>query len=301
MSRHIATPDRPRPTILVFFDTAGVRTAGVVLVVLVLLALAAPLLAPQNPYDLRALEILDARLPPGSKASGTALIYWLGTDSQGRDIFSAILYGLRISLTVGLLSTALASMLGISLGLLAGFQRGRIDALLMRVVDLQLSFPPFLVAIMLLAVTGRGIDKIVIALVTAQWAYYARTARSTVLVEREKDYVSAARLLKLSSARIMFRHILPNCASPLVVVAGVQVAAAIILEATLSFLGVGLPVTRPSLGLLIANGFQYLIAGNYWLSLFPGLTLVVTVLVLNIMADRLRDILDPGRPVRGMI
>lgn len=277
-------------------DYADSRVAVVGLALLVLIivaALAAPWLAPQNPYDLMQIDILDSRLPPGSPSADGSITYHLGTDEQGRDMLSAILYGLRISVAVGVSATVLALALGMSLGLVAGFRGGRFDAVLMRLVDLQLAFPSILVAMILLALFGQGIGKIIVALLASQWAYYARTTRAAALVERDKDYVSAARLLGLSTPRIVLRHLLPNCLPPLIVIASLQVAAAIALEATLSFLGLGLPVTEPSLGLLIANGFQHLYAGRYWISVFPGLALLLTILAINLVADQLRDVLNP--------
>jgi len=263
-----------------------------VLALIVVAALAAPWLAPQNPYDLEQLDVMDARLEPGEK-SGSGMTFWLGSDAQGRDMLSAILYGLRISIGVGVVATVAAVVLGLSLGLVAAYTGGRTESRIMRVVDLQLSFPAILIALVLLAVVGQGVDKIVIALVTVQWAYYARTVRSTALVERNKEYVEAARCLRLSSARILFRHIMPNCLPPLIVVATVQVAHAIALEATLSFLGLGLPITQPSLGLLIANGFSYMLSGKYWISFYPGIALLVTIMSINLVADQLRDVLNP--------
>lgn len=270
------------------------RVALFVLLALVLAALAAPLISPQNPYDLAQLNVADGRLPPGSAAdAGGVGRYWLGSDDQGRDMLSAILYGLRISLLVGVSSTLLALACGLSLGLIAGYFGGRIDTLVMRVADIQLSFPAILIALVLLAVLGQGVGKIVTALFAVQWAYYARTARSAALVERGKDYIAAARLLDLSTPRIIFRHLLPNCLPPLIVVAALQVASAISLEATLSFLGIGLPITEPSLGLLIATGFQYLLVGDYWISFFPGIALVLLIVSINLVADRVRDVLNP--------
>lgn len=265
----------------------------VLLLAIMLAALFAPWLAPQNPYDLMQLDILDSRLAPGSPSGDGRLTYHLGTDAQGRDMLSAILYGLRISVVVGVSATVLALLLGMALGLVAGYFGGRFDTLLMRIVDIQLAFPSILTAMILLALFGQGIDKIVIALVASQWAYYARTTRSAAMVEGRKEYIEAARLLGLSAVRIVFRHLLPNCLPPLIVVAALQVAAAIALEATLSFLGLGLPVTEPSLGLLIANGFQYLYSGRYWISVFPGVALLLTILAINLVADRLRDVLNP--------
>jgi peptide/nickel transport system permease protein len=255
-------------------------------------AVFAPVISPQNPYDLAELDIMDSKLAPGAKG-GVGYTFWLGTDEQGRDMYSAILYGLRISLSVGALSTIIALTIGMAVGLIAAYAGGWLDALIMRLVDLQLSFPAILIALILLAVVGQGVDKIVIALVTVQWAYYARTVRGTALVEKRKEYVDAARVMAFSSKRIVFRHILPNVLPPLVVVATVQVAHAIALEATLSFLGLGMPITSPSLGLLISNGFAHLLSGRYWISFFPGVALLVTIVAINLVGDRLRDVLNP--------
>jgi len=264
-----------------------------VLLVLLLAALCAPWIAPQNPYDLAQIDILDARLPPGAHAYSGKMTYVLGTDEQGRDMLSAILYGMRISVLVGVSSTVAALAVGLTLGLLAGYAGGRLEGFLMRVADVQLSFPSILIALILLALLGPGIGKIIVALIAVQWAYYARTARSAALVERRKEYIEAAVGLGLRPARVVFRHLLPNCLPPLIVVAALQVASAISLEATLSFLGLGLPVTEPSLGLLIANGFNYLLSGKYWISLFPGIALLVLIVAINLVADQLRDVLNP--------
>ena len=277
------------------FAASRIAVAGLVLLALIALAaLLAPWISPQNPYELARLDLLDSRLPPLARSAAGG-IYWLGTDDQGRDMLSAILYGLRTSVAVGLASTALALAIGVSLGLAAAWFGGWLDALLMRLADLQLSFPSILIALVLLAVLGQGLDKIIVALVAVQWAYYARTARAAALVERRKEYIEAATSLALSSGRIIFRHLLPNCLPPLLVLAAVQVAAAITLEATLSFLGLGLPITEPSLGLLISNGFTYLLSGHYWISFFPGIALLAAVVGINLVADRLRDVLDPRR------
>ena len=262
------------------------------LVVIVAAALLAPWIAPQNPYDLARVDIMDSRQPPGAKA-GDGFTMWLGSDGVGRDLWSGILYGLRISLAVGVVSGALAATIGMALGLLAAYAGGRTETLIMRVVDLQLSMPSVLLALILVALLGKGVDKIIIALVAVQWAYYARTVRGSALVERRKEYVEAARSLGLSHARTVFRHILPNCLAPVIVIATVQTAHAISLEATLSFLGVGLPQTEPSLGVLIANGFQYMLSGKYWISFFPGLALLLTIVAINLVGDRLRDVLNP--------
>ena len=264
----------------------------VLLLTVVALALLAPWVSPQNPYDLAQLDILDAKLPPG-EVSATGGRFLLGSDDQGRDMLSGILYGLRTSLWVGTFSTVAALALGLVLGLVAAYFGGWVDALVMRVVDLQLSFPSVLIALVLLAVMGQGVDKIIAALIAVQWAYYARTVRASALVERRKEYVEAARSLGLSHARTMLRHILPNCLAPVIVIATVQTAHAISLEATLSFLGVGLPQTEPSLGVLIANGFQYMLSGKYWISFFPGVALLVTIVAINLVGDRLRDVLNP--------
>lgn len=276
------------------FFSSKIALAGFVLMVIILLAaLFAPVLAPQNPYDLSRLDVMDSRLAPGEMSIEGNIKFLLGTDEQGRDMLSAILYGIRISVMVGVVSTVIALVIGLTLGLLAGYSGGRTEAFIMRVADIQLSFPPILIALILLALAGQGVGKIIIALVAVQWAYYARTARSAALVERKKEYIEAATALGLSPARIMLRHLLPNCLPPLIVIAALQVASAISLEATLSFLGLGLPVTEPSLGLLIANGFQYLLSGKYWISFFPGIALLLTVVAINLVADQLRDVLNP--------
>ena len=255
-------------------------------------ALFAPLISPQNPYDLAQLDIMDSKLPPGAKST-TGMTFWLGTDDQGRDMLSGILYGLRISLGVGALSTLVALSIGMEVGLIAAYGGGWIDNLIMRLVDLQLSFPAILIALVLLAVLGQGVDKIVIALITVQWAYYARTVRGAALVEKRKEYVDAARVMAFAAPRIVVRHIMPNVLPPLIVVATVQVAHAIALEATLSFLGLGMPITSPSLGLLISNGFAHLVSGKYWISVFPGIALLITIVAINLVGDRLRDVLNP--------
>jgi len=275
-----------------FLRSPGAVLGLVVLAALVLLAVFAPLVAPQNPYDLTQLDIMDNMLAPG-EALASGATAWLGTDDQGRDMLSTILYGLRISLGVGAASVLIACALGASVGVLAAYAGGRIESVVMRIVDLQLSFPAILVALVLLAVFGRGVDKVVLALVIVQWAYYARTVRGSAMVERRREYVEAARCLALPRRRIVFRHVLPNCLPPLIVVATVQVAHAIALESTLSFLGVGVPVTEPSLGMLIAHGYNYLLSGKYWISTFPGVALVIAIMAINLVGDRLREVLNP--------
>ena len=221
------------------------------------------------------------------------MTYWLGTDDQGRDMLSAIFYGLRISLAVALVSVLIALSFGTLIGLYAAYHGGRADSVIMRVVDLQLSFPTILVALILLAILGKGIVNVVLALVIVQWALYAQTARGVALAERQKEYVESAACLGLRPTRIIVFHILPNCMPSLIVIATLEVAHAISLEATLSFLGLGLPVTQPSLGLLISNGFDYLLSGYPWISVLPGVALLITVVAINLVGDELRDILNP--------
>ncbi len=264
-----------------------------VVLALVILAIAAPFITPQNPYDLSSLVLSDSRRPPGFVGS-KGFTHWLGTDAQGRDLLSAILYGLKISLEIGLSAGFIAFCLGATLGAGAAFAGGRTEAIAMRIVDLQLSFPAILLALVLSAVMGQGKVQLIIALAAAQYAYFARTAHGAAVAERSKEYVEAAQSTPLSSWRVLFRHILPNCLPPLIVVATVQVANAIALEATLSFLGLGLPPTEPSLGALIANGFQYMLSGRYWISIFPGIALIVLIIGVNIVGDQIRDQLNPG-------
>ncbi|CAM3447165.1 ABC transporter permease [Paracidovorax anthurii] len=276
------------------FLQSRVALAGLaVLVLLALAALCAPWITPQNPYDLTQLDVLDARLKPGSLNGEGTHTYWLGTDGQGRDLYSAILYGLRISLLVGVGSAVVAAVLGTLVGLVAAYAGGRVDALLMRLVDLLLSFPTILMALMILAYMGKGIGNVVLTLVLLEWAYYARTARGQALVEARREYVEAARGQGIPPWRILTGHILPNCLPPLLVIGALQVARAITLEATLSFLGLGVPITEPSLGLLISNGYQYLLSNEYWISFFPGLALLATIVAINLVGDQLRDVLNP--------
>jgi peptide/nickel transport system permease protein len=271
------------------------RIAGVNLIVALILVIAtllAPWITPQDPYDLTKLTIMDSRLSPGSIGSEGQTFY-LGTDAQGRDMLSAMLYGMRTSIFVALTACSISLIIGVTLGLAAGYFGGITDTIIMRLVDLKLGFPPILIALILLAVMGKGIDKVIIALVLVQWAYFARIVRGVALVETRREYIEAANGLGGSAIRIMFKHLLPNCLPAVIVVGTAQVAHAISLEATLSFLGIGLSVTEPSLGLLIANGFKYLLSGMYWISVFPGVALFILIMSINMIGDRLRDILNP--------
>jgi peptide/nickel transport system permease protein len=272
-------------------NRVAVAALGVV-VALIAIAILAPFVTPQNPYDLTQLNIMDNMLPPGERSLDGKL-YLLGTDDQGRDLLSAILYGLRLSLFVGVTATIIGLAVGTVVGIVAAYFGGRIDSALMRLVDIQLSFPAILIALILLAILGKGVDKVVIALVSVQWAYYARTIRGAALVERRREYIEAARCLALPPSRIIFRHLLPNAFPPLIVVATVQVAHAIALEATLSFLGVGVPITEPSLGLLIANGYGYMLSGKYWVAFYPGIALLIAIVAINLVGDQLRDVMNP--------
>lgn len=275
-----------------FLASRGAAAALLGLGAILAVSVLAPWISPQNPYDLTQVDLMDNLQKPGAR-SMDGMLFLLGTDGQGRDILSAIFYGLRTSLVVGVLSGLIALAIGTTIGLIAAHRGGWTDTVIMRIVDLQLSLPPILVALVILVLLGGGVAKIVLALVIVQWAFFARTVRGVALVETAREYVEAARCLDLGTTRILFRHLLPNCLPTLLVVATVQVASAISLEATLSFLGLGLPPTQPSLGLLIANGFRFMMSGNYWVSLFPGLALLLTILSINTIGDRLRDVLNP--------
>jgi peptide/nickel transport system permease protein len=287
---------RDSPLARFWDEFCGNRVAVVALgivVVIIVLSLIAPWITPQNPYDMATLRLADARRPPGFVSPGTGITHWLGTDGQGRDVLSAILYGLRVSIEIGLAAGIIAFSLGATLGTFAAYFGGKIEALIMRFVDLQLSFPAILLALVLAAVLGQGKWQLIAALVTAQYAYFARTAHGAASAERSKEYVEAALSTPLKPRTVVFRHILPNCLPPLIVVATVQVANSIALEATLSFLGLGLPVSEPSLGMLIANGFQYLLSGRYWISIYPGIALIVLIASINLVGDQVRDQLNP--------
>lgn len=275
--------------------------AALLAFVCVFCAVFAPWVAPHNPFDLATLELGNARLPPAWQAGGNP-DFLLGTDDQGRDILSALMYGTRISLAVGLASVFLSVLVGVALGLLAGFVGGWLDAFLMRLCDVMLSFPAILVAL-LIAGVGRALfpnaheslafGVLIISISLTGWVQYARTVRGSTMVERSKEYVQAARVTGVSSARIMRRHVLPNVLGPVLVLATIQVATAIISEATLSFLGVGAPPTSPSLGTLIRVGNDYLFSGEWWITIFPGVMLVVIALSVNLLGDWLRDALNP--------
>lgn len=265
-------------------------------------AVAAPLIAPQDPFDPASLDLMNSLIPPAFEAQGDPQ-FPLGTDDQGRDLFSAILYGTRISLFVGFAGVALAMLIGVTLGLVAGYRGGWVGAVIMRVADVQLTFPAILIALLIngiaLALVGKGggtdlqIGVIVVAIGLSYWVQYARTVRGSTLVESKKEYVQAARLIGLSDWTIMFRHVLPNVTGPVLVIATINLALAIITEATLSFLGVGVPSTSPSLGTLINIGNRFLFSGEWWITIFPGVALAVLALSVNLLGDWLRDALNP--------
>ncbi len=268
----------------------------------VALALLSPWIAPHDPYDQASYDIMDAELPPSWLEGGDER-FLLGTDNQGRDILSTMLYGSRVSLTIGMFAVGLQLVLGIVIGLFAGYAGGRVDNLLMRFADVQLSFSTMMVAIIVSAIfqaalggefySQYAILMLVVIIGISEWPQYARTIRASVLAEKKKEYVEAARVMGFRAPRIMFRHILPNCLSPILVISTVQVANAIMSEAALSFLGLGMPVDKPSLGSLISIGFNYMFSGSWWITAFPGLCLVVLVLVINLLGDWLRDVFNP--------
>jgi len=274
----------------------------VIFVMMMVASFGAPLIAPHNPFDLATLNLLDALKPPAWNVDGQAL-YPLGTDSQGRDLLSAMMYGMRVSLLIGIASVALSMLVGVVLGLLAGYAGGRTDAFIMRVADVQLSFPAILIALLIdgvaRAVVPREMHELIAipvligAIALAGWPQYARTVRGSTMVEKNREYVQAARVIGISSPVIMFRHVLPNVMGSVLVLATVHLATAIITEATLSFLGVGVPPTEPSLGTLIRIGNDFLFSGEWWITIFPGLALVLLVLSVNLLGDWLRDALNP--------
>ena len=270
-----------------------IAIAGLVgFIFFILVALLAPWISPQNPYDLMVLDIMDGLLPPLSKL-GNGTTAWLGTDALGRDILSSVMYGLRISLFVAFVAVTIGTIIGVILGLLAAIHGGWIETVIMRAVDLKVSFPGILLALMLLAIFGTGVDKIIYALIIGVWASKARLTRSSALSEMQKEYIDAARLSGIPNWRIMLRFLLPNSIAPVLVVVPMALSGAIGAEATLSFLGVGVPITEPSLGLLISNGNDYLLSGKWWISIIPGLVLVSLVLCINVVADRIREHNNP--------
>ncbi len=273
-----------------------------VMCIYLLASFSAPLIAPHDPYDPVSIDIMDSEIPPLWLAEGDER-FLLGTDAQGRDLLSTILYGTRISLMIGICAVLLQAVLGVSLGLVAGYFGGWIDGFLMRLADIQLSFSTLMVAIVFLAVFQAlfgtelyerlAILMLILVIGIAEWPQYARTVRATVLAERKKEYVDAVRVIGLGPARIMFKHILPNALSPILVISTVQIANAIVSEAALSFLGLGMPVNKPSLGSLINSGFEYIFSGSWWITIIPGVVLVVLVLVMNLLGDWMRDVLNP--------
>lgn len=276
--------------------------ATIMTILLFVGAFGAPWLAPHNPFDLASINLMDALLPPVWETDGKST-YLLGTDSQGRDLFSSLLYGTRISLLIGFASVALAMVVGIFLGLVAGYAGGRIDAFIMRVADVQLSFPAILIALLIDGVARAAVPQnlldviafpvLIGAIALAGWPQYARTVRGSAMVEKNREYVQAAKVIGVSGPRIMFSHVLPNVMGPVLVLATVHLATAIITEATLSFLGVGVPPTSPSLGTLIRVGNDFLFSGEWWITIFPGVVLVLLVLSVNLLGDWLRDALNP--------
>jgi peptide/nickel transport system permease protein len=273
-----------------------------VMCVYILLSFSAPLIAPYNPYDPTTIDIMDSEIPPAWLENGDTR-FALGTDAQGRDMLSTILYGTRISLTIGICAVLLQAFIGITIGLISGYFGGRLDNFLMRVADIQLSFSTLMVAIIVLAVFQAlfgtelyerlAILMLILVIGIAEWPQYARTVRASVLAEKKKEYVDAVRVIGLNPVRIMFRHILPNTLSPILVISTVQIANAIVSEAALSFLGLGMPVTKPSLGSLINSGFEFIFSGSWWITIIPGVVLVILVLVMNLLGDWLRDVLNP--------
>jgi len=274
----------------------------VVLVILLITGLLAPLISPYNPYDPANIDIMNSELPPAWMEEGEGA-FWLGTDIQGRDLLSTMIYGLRLSIFIGCGAVILQGLLGVIVGLLAGYIGGKIDAVLMRIADIQLSFPYLMVAIFISAIfqvafgIGRyeqlAVPLLIVIIGLAEWPVYARTVRASVMGEKGKEYVEAARVIGLNRWRIMFRHVLPNTMTSVLVISTIQVANAVMSEAALSFLGLGMPVTKPSLGSLIRSGFEYIFSGSWWITLFPGVFLVLLVLVINLLGDWLRDVLNP--------
>jgi peptide/nickel transport system permease protein len=285
-----------------FWHTPMAMISAAIAIVMIMSAVFAPFLAPQNPFDLSVIDLLDSNLPPAWMEEGDPR-YLLGTDDQGRDILSTVLYGSRISLLVGFAAVVLSLIVGVGLGLISGYVGGRTDAIIMRIADIQLSFPAILIALLIDGVVRTIMTKesheslalyvIIFAIAISGWVQYARTVRSSVMTEKVKEYVQAGQVIGLGSFTIMMRHILPNVLGPVFVIGTIHLALAIIIEATLSFLGVGLPPTTPSLGTLIRVGNEYLFSGEWWITIFPGMTLVVLALAVNLFGDWLRDAMNP--------
>lgn len=290
------------PVYYSFVHNTTAMASAAVLAAFILSSMFAPLLAPFDPWDQTQFDIMDSEIPPVGSA-GADERFLLGTDAMGRDMLSTILYGTGISIVIGVFATILQAAIGVTVGLVAGYFGGRLDSFLMRVADIQLSFTTLMVAIIILAVFQATVGLrfyedfavmiIILVIGIAEWPQYARTVRACVLGEKKKEYVDAARVIGLGPMRILYRHILPNTFSPLLVISTVQVANAIITEASLSFLGLGMPVTKPSLGSLIRNGFEFIFSGAWWITAFPAVVLVVLILSINLLGDWLRDVLNP--------
>ncbi|MBX2882884.1 MAG: ABC transporter permease [Granulosicoccus sp.] len=308
MTSSVLTPEsrwqRFRQTDLFYHYTRDkvAIVSSIVFLILALMALLSPLIAPFDPYDLQQIDLMDSELPPVWLDNADSR-FLLGTDDQGRDLWSTILYGMRVSLVIGICAVLLQALIGIVIGLVSGYVGGRTDSLLMRIADVQLSFSTLMVAIIVLAIVKNAFGGqtyssyamliLILVIGLSEWPQIARTVRSSVLAEKEKEYVDAAHVMGFGPIRIMFKHILPNCLSPIFVIATVQIANAIITEAALSFLGLGMPVTEPSLGSLISIGKEYLFSGSWWITLIPGLFLVVIVISINLLGDFLRDVFNP--------
>ncbi len=272
--------------------STGAIAGTAILIIALFLAVFGPFLAPQNPYDISGLKLSDAYKPPSWQSGGDAS-FILGTDNQGRDMLSTLIYGSRVSLYIGLVGMVLSCVLGTALGLISGYFGGRIDALIMRIADIMLSFPSVLVALFILAIFGSGVNKLILIFTVLGSVVYIRTVRAEVLSVRNKEYVDAARVIGYSDLRIILKHILPNVATTIIVISTMRVGNLILSEATLSFLGVGVPVTQPSLGLLVKNGFDVLFSGYWWIALLPGIYIMLIVFGINLLGDFLRDELNP--------
>lgn len=285
-----------------FFGDPVAIGAGFVLLILVLMAVLAPLIAPQNPYDLLQLDIMDSEMPPSWEPGGDGR-FLLGTDAQGRGVLSTIMYGTGISLIIGIGAVVVSGIVGVTLGLVAGYRGGWVDAFLMRLADIQMSLSTLMIAIIVLALFNAAFDAntyadyaifmLIVIIGVAEWPKFARTVRSSVLGEKNKEYVDAARVIGLPARKVMWGHILPNTLTPVLVISTIQVAEAIMTEAALSFLGLGMPVDRPSLGSLIRSGFEFIFSGSWWITFFPALVLIALILALNLLGDWLRDVLNP--------